>query len=69
MTRYAFLARKVDQTAALLALPEVAWTAFATTLSAAIAAKNIALSRRLDTSGQEGSSGPHTPTRKAQVRG
>ncbi len=40
MTRYAFLARKVDQTAALLAVPEVAWTAFATALSAAIAAKN-----------------------------
>ena len=40
MTRYAFLARTVDQTAALLAVPEVAWTAFATALSAAIAAKN-----------------------------
>jgi uncharacterized protein len=40
MTRYAFLAREVDQTAALLAAPEVAWTAFATALSAAIAAKN-----------------------------
>jgi hypothetical protein len=54
MTRYAFLARRVDQTAALLALPEVAWTAFATALSAAIAAKNVALGRRLDTSSQEG---------------
>ena len=40
MTRYAFLARKVDRTAALLAVPEVAWTAFATALSAAIAAQN-----------------------------
>jgi len=53
MTRYAFLARRVDRTAALLAVPEVAWTAFATALSAAIAAKNIALSRRPDTSGQQ----------------
>jgi translocator protein len=45
MTRYAFLARRTDQTAALLAVPEVAWTAFATALSAAIAAKNAALTR------------------------
>ena len=41
MTRYAFVARRVDQTAAVLAVPEVAWTAFATALSAAIAAKNV----------------------------
>jgi benzodiazapine receptor len=40
MTRYAFAARGVDQTAALLAVPEVAWGAFATALSAAVAAKN-----------------------------
>ncbi|HEY0936164.1 MAG TPA: TspO/MBR family protein [Trebonia sp.] len=40
MTRYAVLARRIDQTAALLALPEVAWTAFATVLAAAIAAGN-----------------------------
>lgn len=38
--RYAFLARRVDQTAAVLAVPEVAWTAFATVLSTAVAAKN-----------------------------
>jgi hypothetical protein len=37
--RYAFLARRVDQTAAVLAVPEVAWTAFATVLSTAVAAK------------------------------
>jgi translocator protein len=40
MARYAFLARRVDQTAAVLAVPEVAWTAFATVLSTAVAAKN-----------------------------
>jgi tryptophan-rich sensory protein len=40
MVRYAFLARRVDQTAAVLAVPEVAWTAFATVLSTAVAAKN-----------------------------
>jgi len=40
MTRYAFLARRVDQTAAALAVPEVTWTAFATVLSAAVAGKN-----------------------------
>ena len=40
MTRYAFLARRVDQTAAVLAVPEVAWAAFATVLSTAVAAKN-----------------------------
>jgi tryptophan-rich sensory protein len=39
MARYAFLARRVDQTAAMLAAPEVAWTAFATVLSTAVAAK------------------------------
>src|ERR1700751_4827835 len=33
MVRYTFLARRVDQTAAALAVPEVAWTAFATVLS------------------------------------
>ena len=40
MVRYAFLGRRVDQTAAVLAVPEVAWTAFATVLSMAVAAKN-----------------------------
>jgi tryptophan-rich sensory protein len=40
MTRYAVLARDVDRSAALLAVPEVAWTAFATALSAAVAAGN-----------------------------
>ena len=40
MARYASLARQVDQTAAVLAVPEVAWTAFATVLSTAVAAKN-----------------------------
>jgi translocator protein len=40
MTRYAVLARHADRDAALLALPEVAWTAFATVLSAAVAAGN-----------------------------
>ena len=40
MARYASLARRVDQTAAVLAVPEVAWTAFATVLSTAVAAKN-----------------------------
>ena len=40
MARYAFLARRLDQTAAVLAVPEVAWTAFATVLSTAVAAKN-----------------------------
>jgi translocator protein len=39
MTRYSLLARRVDQAAALLAMPEVAWTAFATVLSTAVAAK------------------------------
>jgi len=40
MARYALLARRIDQPAALLAVPEVAWTAFATVLSAAVAATN-----------------------------
>jgi tryptophan-rich sensory protein len=40
MARYTFLTRRVDQTAAVLAAPEVAWTAFATVLSTAVAAKN-----------------------------
>ncbi len=40
MARYAALARRVDQPAAALAVPEIAWTAFATVLSAAVAAKN-----------------------------
>jgi translocator protein len=40
MARYTFLAHRVDQTAAVLALPEIAWTAFATVLSTAVAAKN-----------------------------
>ncbi len=40
MVHYASLARRVDQTAAALAGPEIAWTAFATVLSAAVAGKN-----------------------------
>jgi len=40
MARYASLGRRVDQTAAALAVPEIAWTAFATVLSAAVAGKN-----------------------------
>ncbi len=40
MAHYASLARRVDQTAAALAVPEIAWTAFATALSAAVAGKN-----------------------------
>ncbi len=40
MVHYASLARRVDQTAAALAVPEIAWTAFATVLSAAVAGKN-----------------------------
>jgi tryptophan-rich sensory protein len=40
MARYAFLARRLDQTAAMLAVPEVAWAAYATVLSTAVAAKN-----------------------------
>jgi len=34
MARYAQLARRIDQPAALLAVPEVAWTGFATVLTA-----------------------------------
>jgi tryptophan-rich sensory protein len=33
MARYAFLAHRVDQTAAVLALPEIDWTASATVLA------------------------------------
>jgi translocator protein len=40
MVRYASQARRVDQAAATLAVPEIAWTAFATVLSAAVARKN-----------------------------
>jgi len=40
MARYASVARRVDRAAAVLAVPEVAWTAFATVLSTAVAAKN-----------------------------
>jgi len=40
MARYALLARRIDQTAALLAVPEVAWTGFAAVLSTTVAAIN-----------------------------
>ena len=40
MANYASLARRVDRAAAALAVPEIAWTAFATVLSAAVARKN-----------------------------
>jgi tryptophan-rich sensory protein len=40
MARHALLARRIDQPAALLAVPEVAWTGFATVLSTAVAAIN-----------------------------
>jgi tryptophan-rich sensory protein len=40
MTRYAVLAGRIDKSAALLAVPEVAWTAFATVLSTAVAVGN-----------------------------
>jgi tryptophan-rich sensory protein len=40
MAHYASLARRVDQTAAALAVPEIAWTGFATVLSAVVAGKN-----------------------------
>jgi len=53
MTRYALLARRTDRTAALLAVPEVAWTGFATALSAAVAAKNVALRCQPRTSSQD----------------
>ena len=49
MTRYSLLARRVDRAAALLAVPEVAWTAYATVLSTAVAAKN---SRKASPSGR-----------------
>jgi translocator protein len=40
MTRYALLARRIDEPAAGLAAFEVAWTGFATVLSTAVAVKN-----------------------------
>jgi tryptophan-rich sensory protein len=40
MARYALLARRIDRPAALLAVPEVAWTTFATVLSTTVAAIN-----------------------------
>jgi tryptophan-rich sensory protein len=40
MVRYATVARRADPAAAALAAPEIAWTAFATALSAAIALQN-----------------------------
>ncbi len=40
MTRYTFAARRVDRGAAAPAAHEIAWTAFATALSAAVASKN-----------------------------
>jgi benzodiazapine receptor len=40
MSRYCLLARRIDRPAALLAVPEVAWTGFATVLSTAVAAIN-----------------------------
>ena len=40
MVHYAFLARRVDRAAAALAVQKIAWTAFATVLSAAVARKN-----------------------------
>jgi benzodiazapine receptor len=40
MIRYAILARRVNPAACALAIPEVAWTAFATVLSAAVARAN-----------------------------
>jgi translocator protein len=40
MARYALLARRIDRSAALLAVPEVAWTGFATVLSTTVAAIN-----------------------------
>jgi translocator protein len=41
MTRYAFVSRRIDHNAAALAVPEIAWTAFATVLSATVASKNL----------------------------
>jgi tryptophan-rich sensory protein len=40
MANYASRARRVDRAAAALAVPEIAWTTFATVLSTAVAAKN-----------------------------
>ncbi len=40
MTRYAILARRANPAACALAVPEIAWTAFATVLSAAVARAN-----------------------------
>jgi translocator protein len=40
MARYCARARKAGDTAAALALPEIAWTVFATVLSAAVAVRN-----------------------------
>jgi len=40
MARYALLARRIDQPAALLAVPEVTWTGFATVLSTTVATIN-----------------------------
>jgi translocator protein len=40
MIRYAAVARRADPTAAALAAPEIAWTAFATALSTTIALQN-----------------------------
>ena len=40
MVRYAVVARRADRGAAALAVPEIAWTAFATVLSTAVARKN-----------------------------
>jgi benzodiazapine receptor len=40
MVRYAAVARRADPAAAALAAPEIAWTAFATALSATIALQN-----------------------------
>ncbi len=40
MAGYALRARRADPAAAVLAVPEVAWTAFATALSAAVARRN-----------------------------
>ena len=45
MTRYAWLARRADPAAAALAVPEIAWTAFATVLSAAVARRNAPTDR------------------------
>jgi benzodiazapine receptor len=45
MARYAWQARRADPAAAALAVPEIAWTAFATVLSAAVARRNAATDR------------------------